>query len=92
MIRKKRKAEFENNQQQSAVACQNLGNWYHENQQYENALANYREEAGIYAALSMRMEEARAHRMVGEVFMLLENFESALEHELIYLSKKLTRQ
>lgn len=87
LIRKKRRAEFENNQPQLAVACHNLGSWYQENQEYEDALKNYREEAGIYAALSKRMEEARAHRMVGEVFMLLGDYEKALQHELIYLSE-----
>lgn len=86
-MRKKRRAIADRNKSHLAVACHNLGDLYQENQDYENALANYREEATAYEELQMRMEEARAHRMIGEMFMLLENFEKALDHELIYLSK-----
>lgn len=86
-MRKKRRAIADRNKSHLAVACHNLGNLYQENQDYENALANYREEATAYEELQMRMEEARAHRMIGEMFMLLDDFEKALDHELIYLSK-----
>lgn len=89
-MRKKQRAIAEKNKLHLAVACHNLGDWYQENQDYENALNSYREEAAAYDDLGMRIERARAHRMIGEMFMLLENFEKALEHELIYLSESRT--
>lgn len=73
--------------QQLALACKNLGNWYHENQDYNKALENYREEAEAYQILGKPMEKAIAHRMIGEVYMLLEDFDQALQHERIYLSE-----
>lgn len=86
-MRKKQRAIADRNKLQLAVACHNLGDWYQENQKYENALNCYRDEAAAYEELGKRIERARAHRMIGEMFMLLENFEKALEHELIYLSE-----
>lgn len=87
LLRKKQRALADKNKLHLAVACHNLGDWYQENQEYENALNSYRDEAAAYDDLGLRMERARAHRMIGEMFMLLENFENALEHELIYLSE-----
>lgn len=87
LIRKKQRAIIDNNPHQLAIAYKNLGDWYHENQQFENALGCYKEEAGVYDSLGKRLEKARAHRMIGEMCMLLENFDDALEHELIYLSE-----
>lgn len=86
LMRKKQRAIIDNNTPQLAVACKNLGDWYHENQQYENALECYKEEAKAYELLGKRMEKSKAHRMIGEMYMLLENFDEALKHELVYLS------
>lgn len=86
-MRKKQRAIIDNNTPQLAVACKNLGDWYHENQQYENALECYKEEANAYELLGKRLEKSKAHRMIGEMYMLLEKFDKALEHELVYLSK-----
>lgn len=90
-MRKKHRALADNNKSQLALACHHLGDWYQENQEFENALNSYREEAAAYDDLGKPMERARAHRMIGEMYMLLENFEKALEHELIYLSGWLDR-
>lgn len=87
MIRKKQRAFIDNHPTQLAVACKNLGDCYHENQQYEKALECYKEEAAVYESLGQRFEKSKAHRMIGEMYMLLENFDDALKHELIYLSK-----
>lgn len=87
LLRKKQRALADKNKLHLAVACHNLADWYQENQDYENALSSYREEAAAYDDLGMRIERARAHRRIGEMFMLLENFERALEHEVIYLSE-----
>lgn len=87
LIRKKQRAIIDDNANQLATACKSLGDWYHENQQYEKALDCYKEEADAYGTLGKRFEKSKAHRMIGEMYMLLENFDEALKHELIYLSK-----
>lgn len=68
-----------------AVVCKSLGDYYHENQKFENALDAYTEEARSYERLGKMMEKARAHRMIGEMYMLLENFDDAMKHEKMYL-------
>lgn len=88
LLRKKRRAQTENNQQQLAIACKNIGDFYHENQQYDSALEAYTEEARIFKNLGKNMDKARAHRMIGEMYMLLENFNDAIKHEKIYLGKQ----
>lgn len=89
LLRKKQRAIIDNNPQQLAVVCKNLGDLYHENQQYENAIGCYKEEANAYELLGKRLENSKAHRMIGEMYMLLENFDEALRHELIYLNMSL---
>lgn len=69
------------------MACKNLGDYYQENQQYAKALECYQEEAAAFERLGNRLETSKAHRMIGEMFMLLEQFDDALKHELIYLSE-----
>lgn len=69
------------------MACKSLGDYYHEHQQYEQALECYQEEAAAFDRLKKRLETSKAHRMIGEMFMLLEKFDNALKHELIYLSE-----
>lgn len=86
LLRKKQRALIDNSPQQLAVACKNLGDCYHESQQYEKALECYTEEANAYELLGKRLEKSKAHRMIGEMYMLLENYDEALKHELIYLS------
>lgn len=70
-----------------ALACKSLGDYYHEHQQYAQALECYQEEAAAFERLSNRLETSKAHRMIGEMYMLLEKFDDALKHELIYLSE-----
>lgn len=86
MLRKKQRAIVDNNPNHLAAACKSLGDWYHENQEYEKALECYNEEAGVHKSLGNRLENSKAHRMIGEMYMLLEKFDEALKHELIYLS------
>lgn len=88
MLRKKERAAADNNTLQIAVTSKSLGDWYHEHQKYQQALDCYIDEAKAYEQLGInKLEIAKANRMIGEMFMLLENFDDALKHELIYLSK-----
>lgn len=88
MLRKKQRAISENHTQNLAIACHNLGNWYQDKQNFDQALTHYKDEAEAYERLEKPLEKSRAHRMIGEMYMLLEDFDTALKHELIYLSKR----
>lgn len=87
LLRKKQRAINEKNTQQLAQICRKLGDMYGENQKHQDALEQYREEAKAYNNINMRLEAARANRMMGEMYMLLENFDEALKYGLKYLSK-----
>lgn len=86
LLRRKHRAIEENNTQQLAQTCRSLADWYQENQKYDDALQHYKEGATAYRSLGMRMETCRAHRMIGEMYMLMENFDEALKYGLKYLS------
>ena len=85
-MKKKRRALDDCNLQNIAETSLNLGNFYHENRQYEKALIEYKDEAKAYKNLGKELDEAKSHRMIGEMHMLLGEFEEALNHEKIYLS------
>lgn len=87
LLRRKNRAIADKNTTNLALACKSLGDYYHESQQYAKALESYQEEAAAFERLGDRLETSKAHRMIGEMFMLLEQFDDALKHELIYLSK-----
>lgn len=83
--RKKQKALKEGKLDQFAMLCNKLGDYYTNVEALEDALEEFKEEAEVYMTLKMEMEKGRAHRMVGETFMLMANYEEALKHENIYL-------
>lgn len=86
-MKRKQRAINEKNVQQLAQVCRKLGDMYAENQKYHDALDHYREETKAYGNLKMPLDAARANRMMGEMYMLLENFDEALKHGLNYLSE-----
>lgn len=67
--------------------CRKLAELYHDKQQYQDALVQYKEEAKAYRSLAMVMDAGLANRMIGEMYMLLEDFDEALNYELRYLSE-----
>lgn len=73
-----------------AEICTELGDFHNKKSEYEKALSEYKHGASIYAELKMKLENARSHRMIGEMYMLLAEFEKALKHEEIYLSMYFT--
>ncbi|XP_017471856.1 PREDICTED: tonsoku-like protein isoform X2 [Rhagoletis zephyria] len=84
-IKRKEKARNEGNSQQLAICCNNLGDYYNQQGKYRNAVNEYLQEAEIYAKLGKKLEMAKAHRMVGEMFMLISEFGKAKEHINLYL-------
>ncbi|XP_011180541.1 tonsoku-like protein [Zeugodacus cucurbitae] len=84
-IKRKEKARSDGNNQQLAVCCNNLGDFYNQQGKYQNAVREYQQEAEIYAKLGKKLEMAKANRMTGEMFMLLSEFDQAKEHINLYL-------
>lgn len=86
LLKKKRRARDDNDLTQLASACQNLGEYYHEQSDFENALKNFEEAAAAHKSNgSTNMDIGKSHRMIGEMCMLLGDFEKSLKHEQIYL-------
>lgn len=88
-IKRKQKALSEGNREQVAICCKHLGDYYNEHGHYLQAVEEYQEEAKIYSKTTKRLEMAKAYRMVGEMFMLLGEFDNAKENINNYLSKLL---
>ncbi|XP_059614206.1 tonsoku-like protein [Phlebotomus argentipes] len=85
LLAKKRKATQEKNVQQIATSCHNLGNFYHESGQYDKALQEYKAEAEQWKVQKNQMKYGIAHRMIGEMLMLLGDVNKSLKHEHQYL-------
>lgn len=86
-IKRKEKARNEGNNQQLAVCCNNLADFYNQQGKYQNAMREYQQEAELYAKLGKNLEMAKAHRMTGEMYMLLSEFGKAKEHINLYLGE-----
>lgn len=87
-MKRKEKALSEGNRDQLAMACNWLGDFYNQQGRYQNAVKEYQEEANIYGRMGKKLEMAKAHRMIGEMYMLLCEFNRANEHINDYLSKQ----
>lgn len=85
-INRKEKALAEGNRDQLAICCKHLGDHFNHQGKYQNAVSEYLQEAEIYNKMGKKLEMAKAQRMVGEMFMLLSEFDNAKEHIDIYLS------
>ena len=86
LIKRKEKAKQEKSQQSLAEACSKLGSFYmHESIQYDKALEEFKEAAEICKNNSMRMDEGRAYRMIGEALALQSKYDDSLKFEHLYL-------
>lgn len=85
LLKRKEKAEDDNNQQLLAEICSKLGNHYTSECKYQLALREFRQEADIYLSLGKKMDHGRANRMIGEALMLMGKCKEALKHFDVYL-------
>ncbi|XP_055609641.1 tonsoku-like protein [Uranotaenia lowii] len=85
LIRRKKKSSEAGNLLQLAEACRKLGELYHERGEHRKALNEFKLVAKAYHNLKMPMEVGRANRLIGEMFMLLDEYEKALQYEKVYL-------
>lgn len=81
LLRKKRKALNGSNRRVLAEAYNDLATYYYKHNRYSDALDEYKAEASICKDLGLRMEWGTCNRMVGEMYMLLAEFDKALKYE-----------
>ncbi|KAL4713121.1 hypothetical protein ACJJTC_004507 [Scirpophaga incertulas] len=81
LIRRKKKALNGSNKRVLAEACNSLATFYYKHNRYNDALDEYKQEAGICKELGLRLEWATCNRMIGEMYMLLAEFDKALKYE-----------
>ncbi|XP_052741671.1 tonsoku-like protein [Bicyclus anynana] len=86
LIRKKKKALNGSNRRAYAEACNDLATFYYKQTRYSDALDEYRNEASICKELGLRMEWGTCNRMMGEMYMLMAEFDKALKYEERHLS------
>ncbi|XP_062553692.1 tonsoku-like protein [Armigeres subalbatus] len=85
LLRRKKKSSEAGNLQQLAETCRKLGDLYCDRGEHLKALNEYKLVAKAFHNLKMPMDVGRANRLVGEMFMLLDEFEKALQYEKVYL-------
>jgi len=86
-IKRKEKARTDGNREQLAVSCHQLGDYYNQLGKYNDAVEEYKQEANIYASMGKELETAKAKRMLGEMYTLLCDYDTAKDHINDYLSK-----
>lgn len=62
-----------------------LGDLYYDKKQYEDALKAYKGQLQACECLNDKLNCAIAHRMIGEVYADIGNFNDALNHQNLYL-------
>lgn len=86
-IKRKEKARSDGNREQLAISCKQLGDYYNECGKYNEAANEYKQEATIYASMGKELETGKAKRMLGEMYMLLFDYDAAKDHINDYLSE-----
>ncbi|XP_026742058.1 tonsoku-like protein [Trichoplusia ni] len=86
LIRRKKKALNGSNRRTLAEAYNDLATFYYKHNRYSDALDEYKNEAKICKELGLRMEWGTCNRMIGEMYMLLAEFDKALKYEERHLS------
>ncbi|XP_067872344.1 tonsoku-like protein isoform X2 [Heterodontus francisci] len=81
----KRKAQKRNRTQRMAYVCQRLGESYRKNGQFEAAIQEYEQALQLLEKRQDVIGCGDTHRMIGECFLELRNWESSLKHHQGYL-------
>ncbi|KAM3960765.1 tonsoku-like protein [Aphomia sociella] len=86
LLRRKKKALNGSNRRTLAEAYNDLATFYYKHNRYSDALDEYKNEAAIIKELGLRMEWGTCNRMIGEMYMLMAEFEKALKYEERHLA------
>lgn len=91
LLRRKRKALDDKNFSAYDAAVKALCGFYTDKCMYQEALDTFSEVSNVYKTRPQyRMERGRAERMIGEMYMYLENYTVAVQHVETFLSKTIT--
>jgi len=85
LIKRKQHARRDNNLRQLAEITNTLGDMYFEKNQLKEALQEYSEQLIVCEQLQDKLSCAIAHRMIGEVYANLQDYEQALKHQNLHL-------
>ncbi|KYN11868.1 Tonsoku-like protein [Trachymyrmex cornetzi] len=85
LIKRKQHARRDNNLRQLAEITNTLGDMYFENNRLNEALQEYSEQLIACNQLQDKLSCAIAHRMIGEVYASLGDYEQALKHQNLHL-------
>lgn len=80
-MRRKKKALNGSNSRAFAEACNDLATFYYKHNRFSDALDEYKAEASVCKELGLQMEWGTCNRMIGEMFMLMAEFDKALKYE-----------
>ncbi|XP_048487601.1 tonsoku-like protein isoform X1 [Plutella xylostella] len=86
LIKRKKKALNGSNRRVLAEAHNDLATFYYKNHRYSDALDEYKSEAAICKELGLRLEWGTCCRMIGEMYMLMAEFDKALKYEERHLA------
>ncbi|XP_068618192.1 tonsoku-like protein [Battus philenor] len=86
LIRKKKKALNGSNRRHLAEVYNELATYYYKHNRYNDALEEYKNEAGVVKELGLRLEWGTCNRMIGEMYMLMAEFDKALKYEERHLA------
>jgi NF-kappa-B inhibitor-like protein 2 len=88
-LKRKQKYISDGNKQMLAETCNKLGNFYMNENDFEKALLEFKEEESIYKENlntdNAALQYAKANRMISEVYILQGKFSQALKHINVYL-------
>ncbi|XP_012528425.2 tonsoku-like protein [Monomorium pharaonis] len=85
LLKKKQHAKHNNNLRQLAEITNTLGDTYFERNRPKEALREYMEQLRCCEELQDKLSCAIAHRMIGEVYASMGNYEQALTHQNLHL-------
>jgi len=85
LIKRKQQAQRDNKLRQLAEITNTLGDMYFENKRLKEALQEYTEQLSVCEELQDKLSCAIAHRMIGEVYASLGDYEQALIHQNLHL-------
>lgn len=72
---------------QLSQVSKELGDMYFETGRLKDALLEYNDQLNACEALSEKLNCAIAHRMIGEVYASLGDYDEALTHQMLHLGK-----
>lgn len=81
LLKRKKKALNGSNRRVLAEAYNDLATFYYKHNRYDDALDEYKNEASVCKELGLRMEWGTCNRMIGEMYMLMAEFDKALKYE-----------